>query len=62
MSEDTFFPVESLNESERDNVRSYYLKVKKRFFNNWEIWGKYEYENFDSDIFHTFQTALKVKF
>ncbi len=62
MSEDTFFPVDSLNESERDNVRSYYLKVKKRFFDNWEIWGKYEYENFDSDIFHTFQTALKVKF
>ena len=61
-SEDTFFPVESLTESERDNVRSYYLKVKKRIFDNWEIRGKYEYENFDSEIFHTFQTTLKIKF
>ncbi len=51
-----------LAESERDNVRSYYIRVKTKLFDRWELSGRYELENYDSDIFHTVQTALKLKF
>ena len=52
----------SINETERDNVRSYYLKIKKKLFDRWEITGKYELEKFDSDTFHTVETGLKLNF
>lgn len=52
----------SLSREERDNVRSYYLKAKKKIFGRWEISGKYEFEKFNTNTFHTLETALKLKF
>lgn len=57
-----FLLAEPLTDMERDNVRSYYLKAKKRIFDRWEVNGKYEFENYDSEIFHTVEAALKLKF
>ncbi|MGR3220311.1 MAG: hypothetical protein ACUZ8H_10930 [Candidatus Anammoxibacter sp.] len=53
---------DSLTESERDNVRSYYIKIKKKIFKRWEIDGRYEFEKFNADTFHTVSAKLKLRF
>lgn len=62
LSTNQFLLDEPLKETERDNVRSYYIKVKKKISDRWEISGKYELERFDSDTFHTIETGLRLKF
>lgn len=57
-----FLSTDSLTELERDNVRSYYIKAKKKLFDRWELSGDYEFEMYDNDTFHTVKTQLKLKF
>lgn len=62
LTNNRFFSDAALKEGERDNVRSYYIKVKREIYNRWEITGKYEIERFDSDTYHTVTTGLRLRF
>lgn len=58
----SLFKFDSLSESERDNVKTYFLNTKYQITKKVEINMEYEFERFDQDSFHTVESALEYRF
>lgn len=58
----SLFKFDSLTQSERDNVRTFFFNPKYQITDRWEIELDYEFEMTDQESFHTVESGLKYRF